>query len=167
MNLAEVEPKTSTFSNPNLYQSNHVKKAISDTLPIFSKFKDSLNQISEDIKEIENLLKNNGVCITYAIPLDSYFPPSEVTATRKYFIWKKDANSNYRLMFCKVFDGNPGPFEPGALEPFAWWNTTIYIAESTPFIETKSEIRYEYHKYLSEFVEGFAKHLEMQSSPFY
>lgn len=138
MKKTSTHPRTS-FSNPNL------QDALQESTPIFDSHKNYLDQLSKEIKDLEDFIRDKGINIEYTMYLEEA-PGDETGLFGSYLKWKRDKNSNkFRLMYAFHKDGElPDHDEPSG----------------RPLLEMPVDIRIHGYQFLPQFVKELGNHIK-------
>jgi hypothetical protein len=126
-----METELQTIKNKDLL------KALENSLPVFEVFKKQISEISDDIKNTENILRN--LCIIHSFRLE--IKGAQVPSNNKYYLeWDEDPESkgrDFRLM-ARVLDAGS------------------VVVVHRPLISTKAQHRIIFHPHLSDFITDLA-----------
>src|SRR5690554_681808 len=116
-----------------------VQKSIQDNREFLLNFTQRLNAVSRSIVDLENHLKESGLCIQmhFIIDINGYLMEGGYIQYAETISWMKDEKGNFRLMRAggRLFNEKLGPLQ-------ACSDDSITVTEGKPLIECKSEMRY-------------------------
>lgn len=122
----------------------------------FTTFQQNLNEMSEDIKTIEEMLATNSICKPYYWPYE-FLRDNQGHRYASYIAWTK-VKGKYRLATFNSYSS------PGEISDHEWDSMSI-----TPLIESKVDKRLEAYPHLKLFLESFSENLQkkpMEEIPF-
>ncbi|QPJ62838.1 MAG: hypothetical protein G3M70_13510 [Candidatus Nitronauta litoralis] len=132
------------------FHSTVLHKSIRETDSTFNQYLKSLDTISNDIRNLENYLREKGVTHNFSYFAGSYLPEEKAS----FITWRYcESAKKYRLFYTVMVWNDPDDeFNKPTQESIEW---------EKPLIETESAIRMSVFPALPEFIKSLAEEVKV------